>query len=177
MAVDPATMKIIAQAAAKVATDEETRKKLLIIILAPVIGVILLISLFYYLITHPLEALKVLLSEDEAGIVENYQSEYTYDDQYGIYEAPVTETNNHLKNRTDESMFLYLSKKDAASVFDPVFSGLELKPRKVSGSFNLKKFVIEDMKRYVSCTCFCVERLAIEEIFRRSFGVFTTCVH
>ena len=38
MAIDPLTAKLLAQAAARAATDEESRRRTLILILAPILG-------------------------------------------------------------------------------------------------------------------------------------------
>ena len=48
MAVDPATIKLAVQAAAKVLTDEETRKKVIAVAVAPLAAFILIVSLFFY---------------------------------------------------------------------------------------------------------------------------------
>ena len=48
LAVDPLTAKILAQVAAKAATDSESRKKILFLILAPVLGLLLLIAFILF---------------------------------------------------------------------------------------------------------------------------------
>ena len=78
MAVDPVTVKILAQIALKAATDKETRRKILIFILAPVMGLLLLIAFIIYLITSPLSLLIGWLLPNEIGAIEDFQKEYGY---------------------------------------------------------------------------------------------------
>lgn len=89
MAIDPATVKIIAQAAIKVATDEEMRKRLLIIILAPTIGIFLLITLIFYIVSSPFQAIAGFFKGDDlAKIIElrtNYGFNQTFDTNDSSY--------------------------------------------------------------------------------------------
>lgn len=91
MAVDPLTAKLLAQAAIKAATDEETRRRTLILILAPVIGFLLLVAFILYLITSPLSLLTGWLLPDEINIVEDFQQDYGYNQNIGIYETDYIE--------------------------------------------------------------------------------------
>ena len=91
MAVDPLTAKILAQVAAKAAADSESRKRILLMILAPVVGLLLLIAFILYLITSPFSVLAQWLIGDEVSIVEEFQKEYGYNQQLGIYEKDYVE--------------------------------------------------------------------------------------
>ena len=55
MAIDPATLKLAAKAATAVLTDENARRKVLIIAITPLAAFILIVSLFFYIITMPLQ--------------------------------------------------------------------------------------------------------------------------
>ena len=91
MAIDPLTAKLLVQAAARAATDEESRRRTLILILAPILGLLLLIAFILYLITSPFSMLSQWLVGDEVSVVENFQKEYGYNQQLGIYEKDYIE--------------------------------------------------------------------------------------
>lgn len=76
MAIDPATAKLLAQAALKLVSDEQARKRLLIIILAPILSVILIMTAFVYILTHPLEFLSQLFDAKTITQVEQLQKDY-----------------------------------------------------------------------------------------------------
>lgn len=80
------TAKLLAQAAARAATDEESRRRTLILILSPILSLLLLIAFILYLITSPFSVLSQWLIGDEVGVVEDFQKEYGYNQQLGIYE-------------------------------------------------------------------------------------------
>lgn len=86
MAVDPLTIKILAQLAAQAATDEKARKRLLCIILGPIVFLLLLIALILYLITSPFSSLSGWLIGDELDAVEVFQKDYGYNQSIGIYD-------------------------------------------------------------------------------------------
>ena len=75
MAIDPATAKVIAQAAVKVATDEETRKKVLILILAPTIGFLLLVAMILQILTMPFASLAGAFIGDELAFVNDMRAD------------------------------------------------------------------------------------------------------
>lgn len=87
MAIDPLTAKLLAQAAARAATDEESRRRTLILILSPILSLLLLIAFILYLITSPFSVLSQWLIGDEVGVVEDFQKEYGYNQQLGIYKG------------------------------------------------------------------------------------------
>lgn len=91
MAIDPVTAKILAQVALKAASDEESRKRIFIIILAPVIFLLLLIALILYLITSPFSMLAGWLVGDEINAVKDFQMDYGYNQNIGIYEKDYIE--------------------------------------------------------------------------------------
>ena len=77
MAIDPATAKAIAKAAASVVTDKETRSKLLYIILIAIACGVAIILIPLYLLTHPIEMLKAAFADtpDDAAFIEQYKKE------------------------------------------------------------------------------------------------------
>lgn len=91
MALDPMTAKLLAQAAIKAATDKETRHRILILILAPTIGLLLLIAFILYLITSPFSLLSQWLGGTEIAAVQNFQIDYGYNQELGIYDKDYIE--------------------------------------------------------------------------------------
>lgn len=83
---NPLTAKILAKVAVQAATDSESRKRILFMILAPVLGLLLLIAFILYLITSPFSVLSQWLIGDEVNVVEDFQKQYGYNQQLGIYE-------------------------------------------------------------------------------------------
>lgn len=79
MAVDPATLKVAAKAAVTVLTDEEARKKVIAIAIAPLAAFILLISLFFYILTMPLQWLGDFFFGSDYDIVREIRVEHGYD--------------------------------------------------------------------------------------------------
>lgn len=76
MAIDPATAKLLTQAALKLVSDGQARKRLLMIILAPVLSVILILTAFVYILTHPLEFLSQQFDAKTITQVEQLQKDY-----------------------------------------------------------------------------------------------------
>ncbi|MBC8560741.1 M23 family metallopeptidase [Fumia xinanensis] len=76
MAIDPATAKVLVQAATKIITDKDTRNKLLYIILIAIsCGVVVLLTPIYIL-TQPFEMLSFAFeSPEEAALIEQYKKE------------------------------------------------------------------------------------------------------
>jgi len=60
-------------------------------------------------------------------------------------------------------MILYLSRSENAHLLDKAAHDNNLHIRKNSGNFILSEFIVMEMRKYASCTFFCVERLAISE--------------
>ena len=81
MAVNPKLVIAAAKAAKKVITDEKARSKVIWIILTPVLVVLLILTMFVYMLTHPLEFLSTLFTAGELTEVENLQSEF------GMYQS------------------------------------------------------------------------------------------
>lgn len=92
MAVDPATAKIIAQLAAKIATDEKARKRLFNAIVGIVVSLLLLIAFIVYLITSPLSVLAQWVIGDELALIEEFQIDYGYNQTLGIYSTDYLES-------------------------------------------------------------------------------------
>lgn len=100
MAVDPATAKAIARAAAKILSDEDARNRLLYRIFGGIAVSVVVLLMPLYLLTHPFEMLKAAFADtpDDAAFIERYKQEN--DDKVqvtggrlvfeGVYPLPVT---------------------------------------------------------------------------------------
>lgn len=84
MAIDPATAKILAQIALKAATDEDARKKIIMIALIPVVSVLLILSMFVYIITHPLDFLGTIFSGNELTQATQLHEQFSLDQNIDI---------------------------------------------------------------------------------------------
>lgn len=118
MAVDPLIAKALTHLAVKVATDEETRKKMLLLILTPVLSVLLIMSMFFYILTHPLDFLGQFFDSQTLSSVEQLQSDFgmyqgipqtdsDYTDSYGISYEGVT------INKAGETPVVYYNQLDS----------------------------------------------------------------
>lgn len=76
--MDPATAKVLAQLAIKVAADEQARKRVILIIVMPVMTLLLLIAMILQLLTSPFETLKMLLLPNEVQIVDDMRIDYGF---------------------------------------------------------------------------------------------------
>ena len=77
--IDPATAKIVAQVAINVLKDRETRKRVLILILSPVIAIVLILTMAFYILTNPIEALiGVFHNETDIAYARMLQEQYGY---------------------------------------------------------------------------------------------------
>ena len=84
MAVDPATLKLIVTQAVKVVTDEEKRNQLILGIVILVVILVMIILVPLYLLTTPLESMKLLVkNENDIENIENMQITYGQNLQYG----------------------------------------------------------------------------------------------
>ena len=102
MAIDPATAKALAQAAAKIITDRDARNRLLYIILIAVACVVVVLLIPVYLLTNPMEALQSIFADtpDDLNWVGQFKTEH--DDKVlmmgeglvfkGIYPLPVKDS-------------------------------------------------------------------------------------
>lgn len=88
---DPILVKLLAEAALQAAKDKESRNRLLAIILGPVIFLLLLVALTMYLATSPFSALSEWLVGDEAAAVDEFQKDYGYNNDSGIFERDFRE--------------------------------------------------------------------------------------
>lgn len=84
--VPPFLIKAAAGVAARGATDEKARNRIIALILIPVTCLLFIISFSLYLITNPLSVLEVLLNAKERNLVEEFQIDYGYNQNLGIYE-------------------------------------------------------------------------------------------
>lgn len=92
MAIDPATAKLLAQIALKAATDEEARKKIIMIALIPIVSVLLILSMFVYIITHPLDFLGTMFSGNELTQVIQLHDQFSLDQNININDASYQES-------------------------------------------------------------------------------------
>ncbi len=81
----------MAEAALQAVKDKESRKRLFAIIAGPVIFLLLLVALVLYLATSPLSALAGWLSGDETAAVDEFQKDYGYNNDSGIFERDFRE--------------------------------------------------------------------------------------
>ncbi|MCX8075245.1 MAG: M23 family metallopeptidase [Clostridia bacterium] len=75
MAIDPVTAKIITQQLTKIALDEEKRTKFILAISIVIVFFLLIIFVPLYLIMNPIETIKLLLSDEDIGIVESLKKD------------------------------------------------------------------------------------------------------
>ena len=92
MAIDPATAKILAQLALKAFTDEETRKRIIMIALIPVISVLLILTMFVYIITHPLDFLGKMFSGNQLTQVTQLHDQFALDQNIDINDTSYQES-------------------------------------------------------------------------------------
>lgn len=84
MAIDPATIKLIITQAIKVVADEEKRNQLILGIVVLVVLLITIILIPLYLLTHPIETIKMFVTEEtEIANVEQIQNDYGKNLEYG----------------------------------------------------------------------------------------------
>ena len=79
MAVDPVAIATAAKAAVSILPDEKARKTLFILMIAPLAGFVLLVSLFYYILTMPLQTLSIFFSGSILTAAQNVRIEHGYD--------------------------------------------------------------------------------------------------
>jgi len=79
MAISAAAVKVAAKAAVAVLTDPEARRKVIIVAIAPLAGAILIISLFFYILTMPLQLLGDFFSGNDYDTVRGVRIEHGYD--------------------------------------------------------------------------------------------------
>lgn len=84
MAIDPATLKLIVAQAIKVVTDEEKRNHLILGIIILVVLLLSIILIPLYLLTNPLETIKLLVTDElEVAEIEQMQTSYGENLEYG----------------------------------------------------------------------------------------------
>jgi hypothetical protein len=83
--------KLLTKLAVDAATDTEKRRRILILIFAPIIGLLLLIAFIVYIITSPLSLLLGWLMPNEVSVVEDFQKDYGYNQNIGIYDTDYVE--------------------------------------------------------------------------------------
>lgn len=79
MAISAAAVKVAAKAAVAVLTDPEARRKVIIVAVAPLAGAILIISLFFYILTMPLQMLGDFFLGNDYDTVRGVRIEHGYD--------------------------------------------------------------------------------------------------
>lgn len=84
MAVDPATLKAVVTIAIKILTDEEKRNHFILGIVVLVVLLVSIILIPLYLLTHPLETIKMFVTDEtEIASVEQIQMDYEQNLEYG----------------------------------------------------------------------------------------------
>lgn len=84
MAIDPATLKLIVTQAIKVVADEEKRNHLILGIIILVVLLVSIILIPLYLLTNPLETIKLLVTDElELAEIEQMQTNYGENLEYG----------------------------------------------------------------------------------------------
>jgi hypothetical protein len=79
MAVDPATLKMAVKAATNILTDESARQKLIMIAIAPLAVFILIISMFFYILTMPMQFLSNFFFGNNYDKVREVRADHGYD--------------------------------------------------------------------------------------------------
>lgn len=80
MAIDPATLKLIATTTLKIITDEEKRTRLILGIVILVVLLISIIMIPIYILTNPIETIKILVTDEkEISNVEQVKTDYEQD--------------------------------------------------------------------------------------------------
>ena len=92
LAIDPITSKLLMHLAVKAATDAEARKRMLILILAPLLSVLLIITMFFYILTHPLEFLGQFFNGEALTAVEQLQNDF------GMYQSVLQTDPDYIDN-------------------------------------------------------------------------------
>lgn len=92
MAIDPVTAKIIEQLALKAVTDDEAQKKIIIIALIPVMSVLLILTMFVYIITHPLDQLGTLFSGNELTKVTQLHDQFSLNQNINVNDTGYKES-------------------------------------------------------------------------------------
>lgn len=122
---NPAVLKILAEAALQAAKDKESRNRLFAIILGPVIFLLLLVALVVYLATSPFSALTGWLVGDETAAVDEFQKDYGYNNDSGIFERDFREADGQeydediLLGREGERQVVYYNQLDERWANEP----------------------------------------------------------
>ena len=115
---DPIIAKLLAEAAIQVVKDKESRNRLLAFILGPVIFLLLLIALVLYIVTSPFSALADWLTGGEAAAVDEFQKDYGYNNDSGIFDRDFREADGQeydediLLGRDGEIQMVYYNQLD-----------------------------------------------------------------
>lgn len=94
MALNPATVKLITQVVKKAAKDEETRKRLLILIFAPIVGILFVITLVFYIISSPFEAIAGFFKGNDLNKVSEVRADYALNQTLDNSDADFLESSN-----------------------------------------------------------------------------------
>lgn len=94
--ISPVVIKTAVGIAARAASDEKARNRMIVLSVTPVAILLFVISFSLYLITNPLSALKVFLDAEEMKLVEEFQIDYGYHQNLGIYENDYLQGNGQI---------------------------------------------------------------------------------
>lgn len=94
--ISPVVIKAAVGTAARAVSDEKARNRMIVLIVTPVAFLLFVISFSLYLITNPLSALKGVLDAEELKLVEEFQIDYGYHQNLGIYENDYLQGNGQI---------------------------------------------------------------------------------
>lgn len=84
MAIDPATLKLIATQTVRIITDEEKRNNLILGIVIFIVLLVTIICIPLYILTNPIETIKLLVTdENEISNIQQVKMEYSQDLEKG----------------------------------------------------------------------------------------------
>ncbi|WP_141499736.1 C39 family peptidase [Paenibacillus luteus] len=78
MAVDPATAKLLARLAVKIATDKNARKRVFFLVIAPLVAFLLLIAMILQILTSPFQLISTYFRPDELTHVNELRTDYGF---------------------------------------------------------------------------------------------------
>jgi hypothetical protein len=124
LAIDPITSKLLTHLAVKAVTDAEARKRMLIFILTPLIAVLLIITMFFYILTHPLEFLGQFINGEDLTAVEQLQNDF------GMYQSILQTDPDYIDNygKSYEGVTIYNEGETPAVYYNQLDSRWADKP-------------------------------------------------
>lgn len=78
MAVDPATAKMLARLAVKIASDGEARKRITLLVIAPIVAFLLLVAMILHILTSPFQLITTFFQPNELPYVNELRTDYGF---------------------------------------------------------------------------------------------------